>query len=132
VLTPGISDNGLGVVQLAVMAQEVGSGSPESGRLQERIPADTIELCDSSEHACPGHITNGHTGMYALRLTGRGHHDQSADECDRMPDRLVNAAYLRSFMDSPHRLACAQAGSPAARTGLPSWGLRLSPEIIKR
>jgi len=36
-----------------------------------------------------------------------------------VPDRPVNAGYLRSLVDSPmHRLTCGRTGWPAAQTDL--------------
>jgi hypothetical protein len=55
-----VADDGLGVVRLAVMPQEVGSGRAKLGRLQELISTPLVELLDSSQHTCAGHISKTH------------------------------------------------------------------------
>jgi hypothetical protein len=66
----------------------------------------------------PGRKVPGADAAHAARNNGQAPGEASVG----VPDRPVNAEYMRSLPDSQiHRLTCRQAGGPAAQTDLLSW-----------
>lgn len=56
----GVADDGLGVIEPAVVSQVVRSRTAKASRAQKRVPAETVKLGDGGAYARGGHIGKGH------------------------------------------------------------------------